>query len=174
MHGSSRTAKRKKHRMPCEIMVGSRWHSGLVLDLSPTGLFVQTSAKTRPGQPIQLVLTLTNREPMQLTVEVVRKKVVPARLLALAQGGVGVRIANAPESYYGFLQELGIAGTTTDATAQTAAAAERYHVRVKQTSGPRSRRVEIEADDADDAAARALGQVGAGWKVLDVEPIAAD
>jgi hypothetical protein len=45
----------------------------------------------------------------------VRKIVVPARLLKVARGGVGVRIINAPEAYYQFMDNLGVeadAGTS--------------------------------------------------------------
>jgi len=48
-------------------------------------------------------------------------------------------------------------------------AGSRFRVRVSQVSGPRSRRVEVEAADADAAAEAALASLGDGWKVLDVE-----
>lgn len=47
----------------------------------------------------------------------------------------------------------------------------RFAVRVKQDTGPRSRRVMIAGSGAEDARARALEEVGAGWSVLEVEPV---
>ncbi len=156
-----RTKDRKKRRMPCEVHVGGRKHSGLVLDLSPTGLFVQTNAKTSPGQCFDLHLSTGSGDLVRLVVAVVRKKVVPPRLLALAQGGVGVRIKDAPEEYFTFLEELGLAGEKT----------QRFRVRVKQISGPRTRRIEVEGDDRSSAEKNALGELGEGWKVLDVAEV---
>jgi hypothetical protein len=166
--------------MPCQLLVESRWSSGLVLDLSPSGLFIQTHAKTREGQRFDLSVSREEGEPMQLVVEVVRKKVVPPRLVTVAQGGVGVRILSAPEDYYRYLERLGIAGAAPQPRRSRARAAAavpepeallRFRVRVSQTSGPRSRRVEVSAADADAARDLALEEIGDGWKVLDVEAL---
>jgi hypothetical protein len=146
--------------MPCELHVDRRRHSGLVLDISNTGLFIQTNAKTQPGQVIEVRLSTGSGDRIALRTEVVRRKVVPPRLLALAKGGVGVRIRNAPESYFDFLAELKIEGART---------AKRFRVRVKQISGPRSRSVEVEASDASGAEERALVELGEGWKVLAID-----
>ena len=35
---------RVKQRLTCELVIGDRNHQGIVLDLSKTGLFIQTSA----------------------------------------------------------------------------------------------------------------------------------
>ncbi len=168
--------------MPCQLLIESRWHSGLVLDLSPSGLFIQTHAKTREGQEFDLSVSREQGEPLSLVVEVVRKKVVPPRLVTVAQGGVGVRILNAPEEYYGYLSRLGIAdaapprkqGRPRGARVAGEPAPEalpRFRVRVSQTSGPRSRRVEVCASDAEAARELALEELGGGWKVLDVEAL---
>jgi len=176
--------------MPCELHVGRRTHSGLVLDLSPSGLFIQTNAKTTPGQAIEILLSTGKGEPLPLQVEVVRKKVVPPRLLTVTGGGVGVRILNAGEAYFSFLSELGLdrraaardAGAAGAGPALAApepeasppsetASAARYRVRIKQMSGPRSRSIEVDAADADAASALALEEMGEGWKVLGVEAV---
>jgi Tfp pilus assembly protein PilZ len=99
-----RVFERKKRRMPCNVTFEGRQHSGLVVDVSPAGLFIQTNAKVKPGDQLDLKLSLpgeTHKLPLQ--VEVVRKIVVPPRLLMVAHGGVGVRILNAPEAYYNFM-----------------------------------------------------------------------
>lgn len=153
-----RSTDRKKRRMPCEVLVGGRKHSGLVLDLSHSGLFIQTNAKTRTGQHFDLRISTGAGELIALVVEVVRRKVVPPRLLALAQGGVGVRIREAPEAYFAFLGELGM----------ECEPAQRFRLRVKQISGPRTRTIEVEGADQPDAEQKALEELGEGWKVLDV------
>ena len=68
----------------------------MVLNLSGTGLFVQTNASAQPGDPVEL--TLGGSIPV--TGEVVWRRQVAPMLRSVAEGGVGVRIRNAPEAYY--------------------------------------------------------------------------
>jgi Tfp pilus assembly protein PilZ len=178
-----RAFERKKRRMPCNVTFEGRQHNGLVIDLSPGGLFVQTNAKAQPGDRLDLKLSLpgeTHKLPLQ--VEVVRKIVVPPRLLAVAHGGVGVRILNAPETYYNFMEALEVGPDVGESKAESndaetsekdAAAGARpqqsYRVRAKQTLGPRSRIVDVTASSEEDARNRALAELGQGWQVLRVE-----
>ena len=106
---SGRIFERKRRQMPCTLMLDGRHHGGLILDVSPGGLYIQSSAKIKPGDQLEIQLTIPGvEERLQLQVEVVRKVVVPARLLKIAHGGVGVRIINAPEAYYQFMDDLGV------------------------------------------------------------------
>src|SRR5215813_10784715 len=52
--GSNWVTNRKKRRIPCQLWVGEREHSALILDLSPSGLFVQTHAKPQRGERVGL------------------------------------------------------------------------------------------------------------------------
>jgi hypothetical protein len=135
-----------------------------------------------------------------MLVEVVRKVIVPANLLKVARGGVGVRIINAPEGYYQFMDALGItadsesvqssksanqsagsnaAPAVADAEPEPQVSDEppppqpRFKVRIKQSQGPRSRAVEVAAESEDDAQRRALADVGDDWIVLGVERVGA-
>jgi hypothetical protein len=49
-----RRAERIKQRLTCELIIGDRRHPGIVLDISETGLFVQTSASPPPGERARL------------------------------------------------------------------------------------------------------------------------
>jgi len=113
---AGRTFERKRRQMPCTLTLDGRNHGGLILDVSPGGLYIQSSAKIKPGDQIEIQMTIPGIEGRhRLQVEVVRKVIVPARLLKVAHGGVGVRIVNAPEAYYQFMDDLGItadAGTS--------------------------------------------------------------
>ena len=110
---AGRIFERKRRQMPCTLALDGRNHGGLILDVSPGGLYIQSSAKIKPGDQLEIQLTIPGIEGRhQLQVEVVRKVVVPARLLKVARGGVGVRIINAPEAYYHFMDGLGV---TSDA-----------------------------------------------------------
>lgn len=106
---SGRIFQRKRHQTPCTLMLDGRHHGGLILDVSPGGLYIQSSAKIKPGDQLEIQMTIPGVEGRhQLQVEVVRKVIVPARLLKVARGGVGVRIINAPEAYYQFMVDLGV------------------------------------------------------------------
>jgi hypothetical protein len=106
---AGRIFERKRRQMPCTLTLDGRNHGGLILDVSPGGLYIQSSAKMKPGDQIEMQMTIPGIEGRhQLQVEVVRKVVVPARLLKVARGGVGVRIINAPEAYYQFMDDLGV------------------------------------------------------------------
>jgi hypothetical protein len=178
-----RVFERKKRRMPCNVTFEGQQHSGLVLDVSPGGLFIQTSAKAKPGDRLDLKLSLPGEtQKLPLQVEVVRKVVVPPRLLTIAHGGVGVRILNAPEAYYNFMGILGIgadpgelksessgAGTSGKGAAAGAQPQQSYRVRVKQIEGPRSRILDVVASSEEDARSQALSELGEGWQALQVE-----
>lgn len=199
---SGRIFERKRRQMPCTLMLDGRHHGGLILDVSPGGLYIQSSAKIKPGDQLEIQMTIPGVEGrLQLQVEVVRKVIVPARLLKIAHGGVGVRIINAPEAYYQFMDDLGVtedAGTskleqlenrraksaaaeaesksepTPKAEDEPSAPQPQFRVRIKQSQGPRSRTISVEADSEDDARRQALHAAGAGWIVLGVELADAD
>jgi len=199
---AGRIFERKRRQMPCTLTLDGRNHGGLILDVSPGGLYIQSSAKIKPGDRLEIQMTIPGMEGRhRLEVEVVRKVVVPARLLKVARGGVGVRITNAPEAYYQFMDELGVAadagkskieqlenrrgrsaaappaaatGAEPQAEAAPPAAQPQYRVRIKQSQGPRSRTVSVEAESEDDARRQALHAAGAGWIVLGAERADAD
>ncbi len=203
---AGRIFERKRHQMPCTLTLDGRNHGGLILDVSPGGLFIQSSAKVKPGDQLEIQTTLPGVEGrVRMQVEVVRKVIVPSQLIKVARGGVGVRIINAPEGYYKFMDALGViadAGTskieqlenrrTKSAVASPVAEAEpeseaepeaeekppaplpQFRVRIKQSQGPRSRTVSVEADSEEDARRQALHAAGAGWVVLGVERADAD
>jgi len=201
---AGRIFERKRRQMPCTLTLDGRNHGGLILDVSPGGLFIQSSAKVKPGDQLEIQTTLPGVEGrVRMQVEVVRKVIVPTQLLKVARGGVGVRIINAPEGFYQFMDSLGVgadAGTskleqlenrrTQSAVASPVAAAEpesepeteedppapepQFRVRIKQSQGPRSRAVSVEADSEDDARNQALRAAGEGWIVLGVDSVGAD
>jgi len=192
---SGRIFERKRRQLPCTLTLDGRNHGGLILDLSPGGLFIQSSAKVKPGDQIEIQTTLPGVEGrVRMLVEVVRKVITPSHLIKVARGGIGVRIINAPEAYYQFMDELGVttdagplqnqrsehprtepkvesrvAAAKPEAGVDSPAPQPTFRVRIKQSNGPRSRTLSVDADSAEDARSQALHAAGAGWIVLGVE-----
>ena len=101
-----RPESRFKKRVPCRVKQGPRRYAGIVLNISRMGLFVQTSAAPAIGAEIEVMLSQSAQAaPLAVTAEVVWRRRVPASLRYIAEGGLGLRIRNAPEPYYGLLAE---------------------------------------------------------------------
>jgi hypothetical protein len=171
-----RVAKRTRRRMACRIGIGGQRFSGVVLDLSSSGLFVQTTAKPRPREFVSVELSVVGqREPGRLEARVARVFVVPAQLLAVAQGGVGLRITNAPESFFALLRKIQVevpaAGAALRSEPDGDVAGRTYRLRVTQLGRARTRTLQVIAESSEEAVALALAEVGEGWKVLECTEI---
>ncbi len=164
-----RRHRRHLRRMPCQLWVGQREYSAFVLDLSETGLFIQTHARPRIHERLRIHLAYTHA-PLELVVEVVRAKQVPPSLLAAAKGGIGVRIVSAPQEYDQLLATLGI-GDNAEPFELESESGRRFRVYAAQLGGARSRRVEVTASHADEARALALEELGSDWKVIRVQAV---
>ena len=102
-----RKALRFKKRISCELAHDDRHHSGIVLDVSQSGLFVQTNAKPRPGDVVGVALNVPGeRRTIDLRARVARTKLVPPQLLSVAQGGLGLHIENPPAEYLEFVENV--------------------------------------------------------------------
>ncbi len=99
--------ERFRKRIPCAFNAGGRSGSGLVLNVSRSGLFLQTSIPESSGTFIDLELNPSDREnPIALTARVVWRRAVPAQLRTIVNGGFGMQIVRADEAYYGLLCAL--------------------------------------------------------------------
>ena len=167
---------RTKKRISCTLVSGDRRYSGIVLDVSPQGLFVQTSAQLTPGTMVKIELGVSSQqEPLLMDARVARHKLVPPQLRSVAQGGLGLHIDLPPQGYLEFFANL----TRTDLP--TAERRERrkkpppvtklrYRVRLAQIGGPRSRMIDVECSTLDEAEQTALDTAGDGWKVIKIDP----
>ncbi len=99
--------ERFRKRIPCAFNAGGRSSSGLVLNVSRSGLFLQTSMPEGSGTVVELELNPLDRaEQIALTARVVWRKTVPAQLRTIVSGGFGLQIIRADEAYYGLLSAL--------------------------------------------------------------------
>lgn len=175
MHTAAEPRVRK--RLPCRVKRGPIAYSGVVLNLSRTGLFVQTGASPVPGESIELDLRAgTDGSGIPLKAKVVWRRHAPPELRNLVAGGVGVRIERAEESYYQLLSE--VQGRPADPPVVRAEPAPtgwtdvpskvRYRVRMNQTGGTRTRVVEVDGEGEHEARAKALARMGQGWVVMEL------
>ena len=168
---------RIRKRIPCSLRIGGRRHSGLILNLSRGGLFVQTTAGGEPGAGLAVELNLgAEADALELDAEVVWRRVVAAHLRTITHAGVGLRIRRAPEPFYALLLRLqhgdGEAAPRAPAASAPTPPAASFRIRVKQTAGPRSKILTMTGASEAEARHRALAQTGHGWTVLEVERIA--
>ena len=163
-------------RMTCAVSVGDQRYSGVVLNVSQGGLFVQTSASPRRGSNVVLELNPPGEgAAIPLEAEVVWRRVVPQQLRSTAQGGMGMKILSAGENYYGALADWMRVSVQPAARVAPEVALEPeavpFRVRVRADGTPRTRLVSVEAGSEEAAAEAALAHVGEGWNVLEVEPV---
>ena len=167
---------RTKKRVSCTLVSGDRRYSGVVLDCSPQGLFVQTSAKLSPGAMVSVELGVSSqKEPLVLEARVARHKLVPPQLRSVAQGGLGLHIDLPPQGYLEFYAEvtrteLPTAEKSDRRSKSRPAPKLRYRVRLVQIGGSRSRTVNVECNTLDEAEQAGLAAAGEGWKVIKIDP----
>ena len=94
-------------RIRCAISDRGTPRTALVVNVSRSGLFMQTTVPAQMGSTFDVELNPADQqEPIRLKARVVWRKNVPARLRGVAKGGIGMQIVWAPEEYYGLLAEL--------------------------------------------------------------------
>lgn len=97
-------APRKKKRLSCDFVSNGSRYSGIAIDLSATGLFIQTNVKPKPGSLISIGVSLPGAgEPVVMEARVARKKNVPPELLTIAQGGIGLALVQPCDAYLDFV-----------------------------------------------------------------------
>jgi hypothetical protein len=104
MAGGGRDEKRRKRRVrrriPCELVTSDRRFTGIVLDVSVDGMFVQTSAVLPAGTELRVrVLSTSSTPAFELDARVARAKRVPPQLVSSAAGGMGLRVLRPPAEF---------------------------------------------------------------------------
>jgi len=179
----SKRAKRIKRRITCELVIDGKRQSGIVLDVSASGMFVQTAVSATVSQEVEVHLAATRTSP-KLTVRarVARGLRVPQQLLlASAGGGLGLRVIDPPPAFAQLIVgEDEAAPPRTRSSPAVAAAPEspkrpvaqrRFQVRLQAAGSTRSRVVTVQCQDAKAARSEARAVVGGNWEVLDVSEL---
>ena len=102
----NRRMPRTKKRLSCTLIADDQRTAGIVLDVSATGLFVQTSATILPGAKVELEIQLPEGTTLLLHTSVMRRRTVPPQLRSVARGGLGLAVEGTPEEYYKLIGDL--------------------------------------------------------------------
>ena len=167
---------RFKKRVPCDLIVAGARHPGIVLNLSRSGLYVQTSVTFHRGDWVTVDLNSEiATDAIGLDAVVMWNKKVAAQLRGVRHGGIGLQIRNAGRAYYDLLSEVaGESGTTVRVDAKAAEPVEVhtepvYRVRVRLREMPRSKTLWVSAGSEGEARSKAIARAGEGtWEILEV------
>jgi Tfp pilus assembly protein PilZ len=186
-------APRKKKRLSCEIVSNGSRYSGIAIDLSATGLFVQTNVKPMPGSMVKVGISLPGvSEPVAMEARVARKKIVPPELLTLAHGGVGLAFVEPNDAYLDFVAEIspehadavekvrakpgGVRrkggtgkGAGSRGGANGATAASRFRIHAVETASGKRNSFLVACATEQEASDEVSKQLGDEWQVLFIE-----
>ena len=190
-----RKAERLKQRLTCELVIADRCHAGIVVDISRTGLFVETSVSPPPGEKVRVKLRPSDGADVEVEASVARRYLVPRRLESVARGGIGLRIESASDDYLELTRGVRPGEETPPPDAPINAfpsvmrCRERLHpkavtdappvpsegtayrVRARQTSGTLSRSFQVTAPSEEEAKLMASTRLDEDWEILDVDPV---
>jgi hypothetical protein len=180
-------AERIRRRITCELQLDGRNYRGIVLDLSETGVFVQTEATPPPGTRLRIKLRASGGVEFEVEASVARRQVAPPQLASVVRGGLGLRVEEPPPAYFKLIGveppkaggrgrggSSAAAGPAPQAPAAPPAPPPEdtrveFRVRVKQSDGPRSRTLKVKAGSPSEARRNALAELGRGWEILSIE-----
>jgi hypothetical protein len=101
-----RSEQRIKRRLSCELFADGHRYQGIVVDLSASGLFLQTDAALDPGTRVDVLLKGSRFPEVIVRAVVARRRLTPTLLASIIHRGVGLRIVEAPEAYFEALREF--------------------------------------------------------------------
>ena len=186
-------APRKKKRLSCEIISNGSRYIGIALDVSATGLFIQTNVKPNPGSLVELRISLPEVDtPVVMEARVARKKIVPPELLTLVHGGVGLALPQPDEAYLDFVAKIspehaeaarivrakpngaggeGRSGEGAQSTSRAngANAAKRFRIHAVETASGKRNSFLVTCATEQEASDEVLKQLGDEWQVLFTE-----
>jgi len=91
-----RESPRSRRRIPCEFQHQGDQYRGIAVNISRSGLFIQTDATLEQGAELEVDFLGDQLEGTSFRAEVVRRRATPLLLASLIRPGLGVRIVDAP------------------------------------------------------------------------------
>lgn len=95
-----RRHKRYKRRLTVDLDLGGQFLRAFIIDVSESGMFVQTNQSLAPGTVVAVRFAPTSTHPAMIVRAVVaRRRTVPAHLRTIAASGLGLEVLEAPPEY---------------------------------------------------------------------------
>lgn len=98
-----RQAQRTTRHTSCELEVDGKSYTGVIIDLSATGLFVRTNVMPAEDTPVQVVMRRPGGEVWKISTRVARST---GRQVTTPRRGLGLQIEEAPHAYHVFVSTL--------------------------------------------------------------------
>jgi hypothetical protein len=105
-----RSRPRKKKTLFCQLDCRGKRYPAVVLDLSPSGLFVRTATALPPGTDVEVTLRLAGGKVWRLRGQIAREPQADSRLNSVSARGLGLRIISAPDGFTEFVETLKTGG----------------------------------------------------------------
>lgn len=185
-----RRSNRTRHRLTCALLVGRQLYPAVVRDLAPSGLFVQTRARPETNSVVEVRFpAIADLPGFCIEAGVARHRNVHPRLQSEIHAGIGLEILGRPAAYLAFARRVGTPSAASSPMPSPAAPASvpasapapsrpavnpelrRYRVRLRSHVQAQPRTLEVHASSLATARALAIAQVGAGWKITDIQMI---
>jgi hypothetical protein len=192
-----RKDERIKVRFPCELDFGPERALGTVRDLSAGGLSVAADRSAEQGDSVFVRLHPKGRASIDIEALVWNVRTVKSRGDAKASTRLGLVLSEAPDEFLDLLKSKAPPRVTrpgqptkpsqsrlpepetapeTEPEAEPESAPEieppteasSYRAHVRQPGTTRTRTILVFATSAEEAAERALVEVGAGWNLLEI------
>ena len=101
-----RAEPRKKKTLFCQLGCGGRSFPAVVLDLSPSGLFVRTAITAPCGTEVEVTLRLAGGETWHLRAEIARDAQHGWSRDLLHALGMGLKLIDVPDGFAEFVESL--------------------------------------------------------------------
>jgi hypothetical protein len=101
-----RREERTAKTLFCQILCEGKWLPAVVLDASPSGLFVRTSISPPAGTEIEVTLRRAGGQTWTLQTTVARKSQGRAHDTSIGGRGLGLRIVQPPDGFSDFIATL--------------------------------------------------------------------
>lgn len=182
--------------IPCEVRGAGKLVDGTVRNISAGGLSVQVDLAVEQGEILTLTLRPDRRRSIEVQGIVWHERRGVVKSTGKVVQRLGLVLAHAPEAFSELLppqrstaprprskprsvaepepsavtaKAASVEKCPADSAPKPAPKAERYRVRVKQDSSPRTRSILVFAKDDDAARECAREETGAGWYILDLD-----
>jgi len=101
-----RAEPRTRKTLFCQLACRGRHYPAVVLDLSPSGLFVRTAIAAPRGTEVEVTLRLAGGKTWHLRAEIARNAQTGSGFDLLHGLGLGLKITDAPDGFAEFVESL--------------------------------------------------------------------